>query len=237
MIISKELLLSSVKPFGVDLTEKQLEMFDIYAQMLLEWNKRFNLTAIKEPDDIVLKHFTDSLFIMKSVKFERKQKLIDVGTGAGFPGLPLLIANNELDVTFLDSTGKKLNFINAVLDELSLCGTTIVGRAEDLGQKQEYREKFDFSTARAVSELKVVSELCLPLTKPGGTFIAMKGSKALDEASEAEKSINLLGGRIEKTESLTLPSAGERNVFLIKKISQTPTRYPRNFSQISKHPL
>lgn len=237
MTISKELLYNTAKSFGITLNENQLEMFDVYAEMLLEWNKKFNLTAIKSPEDIVFKHFADSLSIMKSVKFEEEKSLIDVGTGAGFPGLPLLIANNSLKLTFADSTGKKLNFISAVLDELGLSASTVVARAEELGQKENYREKYDFSTARAVSELKIAAELCLPLTKKGGTFIAMKGSKAHEEAKSAENALRLLGGEIIKADCFELSSVGERTVFLIKKISQTPTKYPRNFSQISKHPL
>lgn len=236
-MISKELLRSTVADFGVVLNEKQLDIFDKYAEMLVEWNKKFNLTAIKSPDDIVIKHFADSLLIMKSVRFSYGQKLIDVGTGAGFPGIPLLIANNDIDVTFLDSTGKKLIFIDAVLNEIGLSGKTIVGRAEEIGQKPDYREKFDYSTARAVSELKVAAELCLPLVKQGGSFIAMKGAKALEEADSAKNAIELLGGTIDKYDTASLPYAGERTVFLIKKISQTSTKYPRNYSQITKHPL
>ena len=237
MIISKQLLSSTVAAFGVNLSDNQIELFDKYARMLLEWNEKFNLTAIKEPDDIVIKHFADSLYILNSVRFSSGDRLIDVGTGAGFPGLPLLIAKNDLNVTFLDSTGKKLTFINAVLDELSLSGTTIIGRAEELGQSVEHREKYDYSTARAVSELKIGAELCLPLTKTGGTFIAMKGSKAAEEAKNAKNALKLLGGEIVATNSVDLSSAGERHVLLIKKISQTPTKYPRNYSQITKHPL
>ena len=237
MIISKELLYNTTKSFGVKLTEKQLDMFDIYASMLIEWNNKFNLTAIKSPDDIVFKHFVDSLSIMKTVAFEKGQSLVDVGTGAGFPGLPILIVNDGLDVTFVDSTAKKLSFISAVLDELSLKGTTIASRAEELGQNQKYREKYDFSTARAVSEMKIAAELCLPLTKKGGCFIAMKGAKAQEEAQFAKRALDVLGGRIEKADTFELSSVGERTIFCIKKISQTPTKYPRNFSQISKHPL
>ena len=174
---------------------------------------------------------------MKSVEFSDSSSLIDVGTGAGFPGIPLLIANNGLKVTFLDSTAKKLGFIDAVLGELGLSGKTMVGRAEDLGQDKKYREKYDFSTARAVSELKIGAELCLPLTKTGGTFIAMKGARGLEEANEAKNALKILGGEIVDKNSVELPFAGERYVFLIKKISQTPTKYPRNSGKISKNAL
>ena len=237
MRISKQLLSDSVRQFGIDLTDKQLDMFDIYARMLIEWNEKFNLTAIKSPDDIVIKHFADSLSIMRSVSFEKNQSLVDVGTGAGFPGVPLLITNDPLNVTFVDSTAKKLTFISAVLEELSLNGTTVVGRAEELGKSLDYREKFDYSTARAVSEMKIAAELCLPLTKKGGCFIAMKGAKASEEANLAENALAELGGKIEKIDSFELSDTGERTIFTVRKISQTPTKYPRNFSQISKHPL
>lgn len=237
MIISKELFLNSVKDFNVDISDVQIQMFDRYAELLLDWNKKFNLTAIKEPDEIVTKHFADSLSIMKSQTFVDGQSLIDVGTGAGFPGIPLLIMNPGLDITFLDSTGKKIKFIEAVLEDLDLYAETITGRAEDVGNDPDYRESFDFATARAVSELRNIAEFCLPLIKKNGTFISMKGSKAQEEILSSDKAIEILGGRIERCESFKLSDVGERNIVFIKKISQTPTKYPRNFSQITKHPL
>lgn len=237
MIISKELFLNSVKDFNVDISDVQIQMFDRYAELLLDWNKKFNLTAIKEPDEIVTKHFADSLSIMKSQTFVDGQSLIDVGTGAGFPGIPLLIMNPGLDITFLDSTGKKIKFIEAVLEDLGLYAKTITARAEDVGNDPDYRESFDFATARAVSELRNIAEFCLPLVKKNGTFISMKGSKAQEEILSSDKAIKILGGRIERCESFELSDAGERNIVFIKKISQTPTKYPRNFSQITKHPL
>ncbi|MBQ6624280.1 MAG: 16S rRNA (guanine(527)-N(7))-methyltransferase RsmG [Clostridia bacterium] len=237
MIISKELFTKNVKDFNIDLKDVEIEMFDKYAQMLIDCNKKFNLTAIKEPDEIVLKHFVDSLSIMNTVEFCEGQTLIDVGTGAGFPGIPLLIMNPQLDITFLDSTGKKLIFIESVLDELSLFGETLNSRAEEVGQNPDYRESFDFATARAVSELRNIAEFCLPLVKKGGTFIAMKGSKVEEEIAQSENALKTLGGKIENNFKFELPSCGERSIIHIKKISQTPTKYPRNFSQITKHPI
>ena len=237
MIISKELFLNSVKDFNVDISDVQFQMFDRYAELLLDWNKKFNLTAIKKPDEIVTKHFADSLSIMKSQTFVDGQSLIDVGTGAGFPGIPLLIMNPKLDITFLDSTEKKIKFIEVVLEDLDLYAETITARAENVGNDPDYRESFDFATARAVSELRNIVEFCLPLVKKNGTFISMKGSKAQEEIVSSNKAIEILGGRIERCESFKLSDVGERNIVFIKKISQTPTKYPRNFSQITKHPL
>ncbi len=236
-MISRELLEKTVSNFGVKINDEQFFMFDKFACMLLEWNKKFNLTAIKNPDEIVEKHFADSLTVMKNHDFTENKKLIDVGTGAGFPGIPLLIMNSSLQAVLIDSTGKKISFIDAVLKELSLNAQTIVSRAETIAAESMYREKFDYSTARAVSELRIISELCLPFIKIGGKFIALKGAKAQEEINLSLNAIKILGGKIANTESFTLPSGGERNVISIKKISQTPTKYPRNFSQISKHPL
>ena len=237
MFISEELLLKSLIQFNIVPSREQIEMFDKYACLLTEWNEKFNLTAIKNPDDIVIKHFADSLSILKYCNFPEKSKLIDVGTGAGFPGLPLIIMKRGISVTFLDSTGKKLRFIEEVLNELSLQGETVTGRAEEYGKDENYREKYDFATARAVSELKTISELCIPFLKKDGLFIAMKGSGASEEIENSAKATEILGGKIERRENFEIPSCGERNLIFIRKISQTPTKYPRNYSQIIKHPL
>ena len=237
MTISKELFINNLNKFNISINDSQLEMFDKYAEMLITWNKKFNLTAIKEPDDIVIKHFVDSLTVMSEFSFESGKKLIDVGTGAGFPGIPLLIMNNDLKATFLDSTGKKISFINAVLDELGLDGETLNCRAEEAANDSFYREKFDYSTARAVSELRNIAEFCLPFVKIGGTFISMKGARAQEEIDLSNKAITVLGGKIEKIQSFEIDSCGERTLIFIKKMSQTPTKYPRNYSQITKNPI
>lgn len=235
MFISKELFIDSLKPYNITLSDEKIEMFDKYASLLVEWNAKFNLTAIKDPDGIVVKHFTDSLAVLSENKIEGT--LIDVGTGAGFPGLPLLIANDNLDVTFLDSTGKKIRFIETVLDELGLYADTVNARAEEAARDEFLRENFDFATARAVSNLRDLSEYCLPFVKVGGKFISMKSAKTDEEINDAKEAIKVLGGEIEKVNSFELADCGERTLIFIKKVRPTPTKYPRNYSQIIKNPI
>lgn len=235
MIISKELFINSLRPFNITLSDEKIEMFDKYASLLIEWNAKFNLTAIKDPDGIVVKHFVDSLAVLSENKLEGS--LIDVGTGAGFPGLPLLIASDSLNVTFLDSTGKKIKFIETVLDELGLFADTLNSRAEDAAKKDYLRESFDFATARAVSNLRDLSEYCLPFVKTGGKFISMKSAKTDEEIKNAKEAIKVLGGEIEKINSFELADCGERTLIFIKKVRPTPTKYPRNYSQIVKNPI
>ncbi len=235
MIISKELFVNSLKPFNIILSDDKIEMFDKYASLLIEWNSKFNLTAIKDPDGIVVKHFVDSLAVLSENKLEGS--LIDVGTGAGFPGLPLLIANDNLNVTFLDSTGKKIRFIETVLDELGLFADMVNARAEEAAKDKFLRESFDFATARAVSNLRDLSEYCLPFVKVGGKFISMKSAKTDEEIRDAKEAIKVLGGEIEKINSFELADCGERTLIFIKKVRPTPTKYPRNYSQIVKNPI
>ena len=235
MMISKELFVNSLKPFNITLSDEKIEMFDKYASLLVEWNAKFNLTAIKDPDGIVVKHFVDSLAVLSENKLEGS--LIDVGTGAGFPGLPLLIASDNLDVTFLDSTGKKIKFIETVLDELGLFADTFNARAEEAAKDDYLRENFDFATARAVSNLRDLSEYCLPFVKVGGKFISMKSAKTDEEIGDAKEAIKVLGGEIERINSFELADCGERTLVYIKKVRPTPTKYPRNYSQIVKNPI
>lgn len=235
MFISKELFIDSLKPYNITLSDEKIEMFDKYASLLVEWNAKFNLTAIKDPDGIVVKHFVDSLIVLGENKIEGS--LIDVGTGAGFPGLPLLIANDNLDVTFLDSTGKKIKFIETVLDELGLFADTVNARAEEAARDEFLRESFDFATARAVSNLRDLSEYCLPFVKVGGKFISMKSAKTEEEITDAKEAIKVLGGEIEKVNSFELADCGERTLVFVKKVRPTPTKYPRNYSQIIKNPI
>ncbi len=235
MFISKELFVNSLKPYNITLSDEKIEMFDKYASLLVEWNAKFNLTAIKDPDGIVVKHFVDSLIVLGENKIEGS--LIDVGTGAGFPGLPLLIASDNLDVTFLDSTGKKIKFIETVLDELGLFADTVNARAEEAARDEFLRESFDFATARAVSNLRDLSEYCLPFVKVGGKFISMKSAKTEEEITDAKEAIKVLGGEIEKVNSFELTDCGERTLVFVKKVRPTPTKYPRNYSQIIKNPI
>lgn len=236
-MIDYDLLKGEVDKLGIDIGEYGLDRFDQYADYLVNWNRHINLTAITEPDEIVIKHFVDSLSILKYVKIDKGQSLIDVGSGAGFPGMPLLIANPELNVTFVDSIRKKLVFIKDVLHNTGMIAETKHTRVEELGKSNEFREKFDFATARAVAQLNVLCEYCLPLVKIGGLFIAMKGSSGKEELAQAEHAIEVLGGELETFSEFTLSNGDKRSIIIIKKISQTPTKYPRKSKKIDTKPL
>lgn len=236
-MIDYELLQSEAEKIGVDLGEYGADRFDSYAERLVRWNEHVNLTAITEPDDIVIKHFIDCLYIMKYVAFKKDEKLVDVGTGAGFPGMPLLIANPDLDVTFVDSMEKRIGFLRDVLKNIGLTGTRIHERAEIVGKDADYREKFDYATARAVAPLNVLCEYCLPLVKVGGLFVSLKGSSGMEELKAAENAINVLGGEVAKAVEYQLPNGDGRSIIIIRKISQTPTKYPRKSKKIDTKPL
>lgn len=236
-MIDYELLQSEAEKIGVDLGEYGADRFDSYAERLVRWNEHVNLTAITEPDDIVIKHFIDCLYIMKYVAFKKDEKLVDVGTGAGFPGMPLLIANPDLDVTFVDSMEKRIGFLRDVLKNIGLTGTRIHERAEVVGKDADYREKFDYATARAVAPLNVLCEYCLPLVKVGGLFVSLKGSSGMEELKAAENAINVLGGEVAKAVEYQLPNGDGRSIIIIRKISQTPTKYPRKSKKIDTKPL
>lgn len=235
--ISKELLKIEAAKFGAELDEKALERFDIYAKLLVEWNEKINLTAITDPEGIVMKHFVDSLSVFSVIEIPQGAKSIDVGTGAGFPGIPMLIARPDLQITLLDSTNKKLNVIRDILEKIELDCEVLHMRAEEAGQNKEYREQYDFATARAVSNLRDLSEYCLPFVKKGGTFISMKSAKAEEEIAEGKNAIKILGGNIKEKKTFEIDEAGERTIILIEKISSTPAKYPRPSAKIAKNPL
>ena len=237
MFIPLEKLKAYALDFGTELDDIALERFDIYGKLLAEWNEKINLTAITDPEGIALKHFADSLSVLKYCEIGEGAKLIDVGTGAGFPGLALLIARPDIKLTLLDSTKKKLGVIENILDNIGLSAELLHSRAEEAGQNANYREKFDFATARAVANLRELSEYCLPFVKKGGSFISMKAAKADEEIAGAKKAIAVLGGKIERNESFLLSTAGERNIIIIKKVSPTPGKYPRPSAKIAKNPL
>lgn len=237
MFISKELLTSGAAEYGVTLTDEMVEKFNLYAEMLVERNKVMNLTAITESDDIVRKHFVDSLSLFSVIDIPENARVIDVGTGAGFPGIPLLIARPDLKMTLLDSTKKRLGFIEDVSRETSLQPELLHSRAEDAGKSINYREKYDLATARAVSNLRDLSEYCLPFVKKGGIFAPMKSAKADEEITAAKKAIDVLGGQIDKKVNFDLGDVGTRTIIVIKKISQTPTKYPRPSAKMAKFPL
>lgn len=235
--ISKQLLKEKAAVYGVELDEKALERFDIYARLLVDWNEKINLTAITEPDEIVIKHFVDSLSIFSAIEIPEGSKVIDVGTGAGFPGVAMLIARPDLDITLLDSTNKKLNVIRDILENIGLEANVVHKRAEEAGQSKDFREQYDFATARAVSNLRDLSEYCLPFVKVSGTFISLKSAKADEEIEEGKKAVSVLGGKITEKKTFELEDAGERTVILIKKFSSTPARYPRPSAKIAKNPI
>ena len=237
MFIPLDLLKEKAAEYGIVLDERALERFDLYARLLVEWNEKINLTAITEPEEIVIKHFLDCLTVFSKVEIKEKAKIIDVGTGAGFPGLVMLIARPDLDMTLMDSLNKRLTVIKDILEKLELNADVVHSRAEDGGQNKAYRERYDFSTARAVSNLRELAEYCLPFVKVGGSFIAMKAAKAEEEIAGAQKAIRTLGGTVAEKHTFELDDAGERNIVLIKKISSTPAKFPRPSAKIAKNPL
>ncbi len=234
-MIDKDLLKESALDFGVSLDDMALDRFELLEQRLVRWNNHINLTAITEPDEIVIKHFVDSLSIFSAVDLPRGASVIDVGCGAGFPGLPLLIARPDLDLTFLDSVGKKLSFIKEVMRYNGLMGDVVHDRAENIGLSVKYRESFDFAVTRAVAPLNMLAEYCLPLVKVGGMYVSMKGAD--NEVELGKNAIEKLGGKIENIVSLELPTGDKRNLILIRKISQTSIKYPRKSKKISSKPL
>ena len=235
--ILKDLLKEKAELFHVKLDETALERFDIYGKLLVEWNEKINLTAITDPEGVTIKHFLDSITIFSYVDIPEDAKVIDVGTGAGFPGLAMLIARPDLDMTLMDSTKKRLMVIENILENIGLKANVVHSRAEEAGQNKEFREKYDFSTARAVTNLRDLAEYCLPFVKVGGSFIPMKSAKAQEEIAEGKKAIHVLGGQIIKQDTFDLLDCGERTIINVKKISSTPAKYPRPSAKIAKNPI
>lgn len=236
-MLNKDLFYKTIAPFEIDIDSAAFDRLDKFAELLVETNKSFNLTAITEPDDVTVKHFADCLAIFKYAQIPENAKIIDVGTGAGFPGLVLKLARPDINMTFLDSTRKKLGFIEQVLSAVGLDGEILHMRAEEAAQLSKYRETFDFATARAVAALPVLAEYCLPFVKCGGSFISMKSADSDEEISSADKAIGVLGGKLESNTVFNLVENMPRRIIIIKKNSQTPTKYPRPSAQIAKKPL
>ena len=239
-----EIFKEKLADFGIELNEKQYEQFIGYYELLAEWNKVMNLTAITEYDEVIVKHFVDSLSLVKAVDINSEGKdkaisVIDVGTGAGFPGIPLKIAFPDLKITLLDSLNKRIGFLNTVISELGLEGIEALhGRAEDYAKKGKLRESFDLCVSRAVANLSTLSEYCLPYVKVGGRFVAYKAEKTAEEIEAAEKAVLELGGEIEKCEEFVLPGSDlYRTLVVVEKIKATPNKYPRKAGTPSKEPL
>lgn len=224
---------------NLPLTSRQEEQFRRYYHLLVEWNERINLTTLTQKEEVYLKHFYDSLTPAFYLDFSSIQKVADIGSGAGFPGLPLKICFSHLQLTIVDALKKRLLFLEHVVDELQLSGVSLVhARAEDGGKDPKQREQFELVLARAVARLSVLVELCLPFVQVGGLFVALKGAKGREEAEEAKGAIRKLGGRLEKVESFQLPfEGGERQLLFIKKEHPTPSRYPRRAGTPAKNPL
>ncbi len=233
----KNIMCEYLVELNIELSDTQLEQFYNYMELLLEWNKVINLTAITDPEEIIKKHFIDSLTIIKRLK--ETSSIIDVGSGAGFPGIPIKIFFPRTNVILLDSLNKRIKFLNEVIEKLNLKGIKAVhGRAEDFGRNKEYREKFDVATARAVAPLQVLIEYLMPFVKVGGSCLCMKGSNSEEEIKNSENAINMLGGNLIKTEEFIIPKTDiKRRVVEIKKIKETEKKYPRKAGVPSKTPL
>ena len=224
---------------NIHITEMQIRQFLTYYETLTEWNEVMNLTAITEYEDVMKKHFVDSVSLVKACDLSGSLSVIDIGTGAGFPGLALKIAFPDLKIILLDSLNKRIRFLNEVIEKLGLQGIEAVhGRAEDYARQDKYRERFDLCVSRAVANLSTLSEYCLPFVKVGGSFVSYKSEKVMEELRLAENAISLLGGKVEKQVEFTLPDSGiYRNLLLVKKVKNTPSKYPRKAGLPGKEPL
>lgn len=231
--------LEGLKKWDISLSEHQLVQFEAYYDLLIKWNEVMNLTAITDYEEVITKHFLDSLALVKTDKELKGKILLDLGTGAGFPGIPLKIAFPELNILLVDSLNKRINFLNEVISQLGLEKIQAIhGRAEELGRKQEYRESFDFCVSRAVARLVSLAEYCMPFVKKGGYFIPYKSEKTPEELKEAAHAISILGGRVEDTITFELPDSDmERTLIVIRKGKETPKAYPRAGGKPTKAPL
>lgn len=237
MTFNKELFLKNTSELNIPVADDKIALLDSFAEMVIEKNKVMNLTAITDADGFAVKHFADSISVMSLPEFTSAKKILDVGTGAGFPGVPLLIMNPQIELTMLDSTAKRLAFVSESVSALGLEAEIKHARAEELGKDVKYREIYDAVVSRAVASLNVLAEYCLPFVKQDGYFLAMKSAKAEDEIKSAENAISILGGKIEGIKKFSLSDEAERNIVIIKKVKPTPPKYPRVSAQIAKKSL
>jgi 16S rRNA (guanine527-N7)-methyltransferase len=222
---------------GLTITPQQEEQFRVYATLLVEWNEKINLTAVVDPEGIAAKHFLDSILILKYYDIPQGEKIIDIGTGAGFPGVPLKIMRPDLNLTLLDGLNKRLVFLTEVTQKLGLEAEIVHARAEEAARRKQFRTAFGFATARAVAAMPVLCEYCLPFLRMDGVFAAMKGPDAEEEGKSAKRAVSLLGCKTEKTVKYTLPAGDGRTLFLIRRNGPLAETYPRHGSKISKKPL
>lgn len=229
--------IGKLKEFNIEINEEQIKSFEKYINLLLEWNEKINLTAITQPEEVKLKHFVDSLTVLKYINDD--DKVIDIGTGAGFPGIPLKIMNENTKITLLDSLNKRINFLNIVIETLNLRNIQAIhGRAEEIARNKLYREKYDVAVSRAVANLSTLSEYMLPFVKVGGKCICMKGANVNEEIEKAKNAIKELGGEIERVDNFYLSdNDNERNIIIIRKVKETSSKYPRKAGTPSKEPL
>lgn len=237
--MNEEQFIQALKEQGIELSEKQIQQFRRYFEILVEWNEKMNLTAITDEPSVYLKHFYDSISASFHFDFTKVTTVCDVGAGAGFPSLPIKICYPHLHITIVDSLNKRIQFLNHLSDEIGLDHVEFVhARAEEFGQNPQYREKFELVTARAVARLSVLSELCLPLVKEGGQFLALKAASGDDELKDAKKAITVLGGKLVHHVAFELPvEESERTIYLFDKVKATPKKYPRKPGTPNKSPI
>lgn len=236
---NKELLKKGLSNFNIDADDKMVDDFSKYRDILIEWNQKMNLTGIEDEKEVFIKHFLDSVSATTKGYISKDASIIDVGTGAGFPGIPLKICYKELKVTLLDSLNKRINFLQEVCNSIGLDNVEFIhGRAEDFGKSEDYREQFDIATARAVAGLPVLMELCVPFVKVGGYFICLKGPNANLELEESKKAMEVLGVEFVEKIDIELPEVDlEHNILVFKKVTNTPEKYPRKAGKPSKSPI
>ena len=235
----KELLQKAISNYSIDLTDKQYDQFELYYNLLVEWNEKINLTAITDPQGVAVKHFADSLLFFEHIKnIKESASVIDIGTGAGFPGVVLKIYRPDIKLTLLDSLQKRFLFLTDLLNKLDLEATFLQGRAEEYGKDDKLRESYDFAVSRAVAQLNTLSEYCLPFVRLSGRFVAFKGGSCEDEIHSANRAIQILGGKLIKAHSFDLPmNGGSRTLAEIEKVQPTPDKYPRSNGKIKSKPL
>lgn len=231
--------LSDLEKLNISLSDQQIQQFMKYYELLVEWNSFMNLTAITEFDEVCKKHFVDSVSLIKAMDLSKELSVIDIGTGAGFPGIPLKIVFPNLKITLLDSLNKRIKFLDTVIEELALANiSTLHGRAEDFAKPGKLRETYDLCVSRAVANLSTLSEYCLPYVKVGGFFISYKSEKIDEESEAAKKAISILGGKVKDQVAFTLPDSDiYRNLYMIEKVKETNKKYPRKAGLPSKEPL